>query len=71
MSKYKVALDSVYPEIAEYWVEIDPKTKNPIGKPCWAYYSGDRPSEGYWIKVREIEGVNNLVKDTDPASIRK
>jgi hypothetical protein len=46
------------PKIAEYWVEVDRETKNPTGNVCWAYYPGDRPSKGYWVKVRET-GENN------------
>jgi len=38
-------------ELAKYWVEVDPQTKNPTGNICWAYYPSDRPSVGYWLEV--------------------
>ena len=49
----------VAPKIAEYYVEIDPETKNPTGNVCWAYYPEDRPAVGTWLKVKETERVDN------------
>ncbi len=43
------------PKVAQYWVEVDPATKNPTGRVCWAYYPGDEPADGTWIKVREVK----------------
>ena len=34
-----------------FWVELD-NDGNPIDV-CWAYYDGDKPTVGRWIKVRE------------------
>jgi hypothetical protein len=40
----------------EYWLQIDPITRNPISLgACWAYYEGDKPTSGLWIKVRKID----------------
>jgi len=40
----------------EYWLEVDPETKNPTGNVCWAYYGlADKPTEGYWILVQHIQ----------------
>jgi uncharacterized protein (DUF2164 family) len=43
------------PEVCEYWIEVDRENKNPTGNICWAYYPGDRPIVGTWIKVREVK----------------
>jgi hypothetical protein len=69
-SKYQVQDGDVAPKVAEYWVEIDYETKNPTGNICWAYFAEDRPAQGFWIKVRELQGVNNQYEDIDPACNR-
>lgn len=39
-----------------YWMEVDPETKNPTGEVCWVFYGfSDKPTEGYWILVKEVE----------------
>lgn len=53
---YEVSVLGHVPEvplIAEYWVQVNPKTKNPTGNICWAFYPDDRPTVGHWIKVTE------------------
>jgi len=39
-----------------YWIELDPRTGNPTGNVCYAYYyPGDKPIVGLWILVEEVE----------------
>src|ERR1700722_1470176 len=62
----------IAPKVAEYWLEVDPDSKMPKAGACYAYYPGDRPHpDGFFIKVREIEGVNNQTEDTDAACNRR
>ena len=41
-----------------YWIEVDPETFNPTGNICWGTFLGDRPIQGFWIKVKSI-GLDN------------
>lgn len=42
-------------EIKKFWVEMTPDNENPTGQICWNYYPDDKPIEGNWIEVQEIE----------------
>jgi hypothetical protein len=40
-----------------YWLQVDPITGNPTAQgACWAYFDGDKPTTGTWIKVVEQKG---------------
>ena len=39
----------------QYWVEVDPETYNPTGAVCWACCHADKPIEGFWILVEQVE----------------
>lgn len=44
----------------EYWMQIDPENGNPLPHTCWAYYDGDTPVVGHWVKVRETGETNKI-----------
>lgn len=48
-----------------YWIEVDPENFNPTGNICWGTYNGDRPIQGFWIKVKSLGVDNREVQDSN------
>jgi hypothetical protein len=38
--------------VRRFWIELD-DAGNPTGEVCWAYFEGDKPLKGNWLKVEE------------------